>query len=560
MISINTNLSSIIAQNSLSTSTNKLNQAIERMTTGYKVNHAKDNAAGYSIITDMTTKLNSYQVAQDNCAQGLNLLATANESLSLIENRLQRLRDLSLQAKNDTYDTQSKYAINAEANALVDEIGRVYCNTKYDDRNLLGNAEKSKFIKDIIRRDTSEMTTLESVDINTALTSGTYSISTPQELAKLATMTNNGLVGQNTEFVLANDIDLSCYDNWTPIGTSANNNHFQASFDGNGYIVSNMIILANNNHNSGLFGESSYAYIKNCGIENSYIISTEASSLGILVGSASSYSKIENCYTIGSIMVQGLNGGVNTGGLVGWFSGKEVKDCYSNTNITSKGVNVGGLVGVLPTNGPGKIINSFATGNVTGYDSVGGLVGRFASGTIKDSYATGSATATGGINQGQVAGYIDNNISEYSIAKAGTISNSSLIIDENEFTPISLQIGIGGDSRSQIEINTGFSMIDFSKLKGIGLDNLDYLTMIDEFIDTVSQKQTEFGAVQNRLESALDSIGVNIQNLTSSRSTLRDVDISKESARFVQEQILQQASATLLATANQSPAIALQLI
>ena len=66
--------------------------------------------------------------------------------------------------------------------------------------------------------------------------------------------------------------------------------------------------------------------------------------------------------------------------------------------------------------------------------------------------------------------------------------------------------------------------------------------------------------MQNRLESALNSIEVNIQNLTSSRSTLRDTDIAKESARFVQEQILQEASATLLATANQTPAIALQLI
>ena len=558
MISIHTNLSSIIAQNSLSTSTNKLNQAIERMSTGYKINHAKDNAANYSIATNMTTKLGAYRVAQDNCAQGLDLITTASESLTLIEDRLQRLRSLAIQANNDTYGTEAKYAINAEANALVDEIGRVYCNTKYDDRNLLGNAEKSKFIKDIIRRDTSEMTTLESVDINTALTSGMYSISTPQELAKLATMTNNGLVGKNTEFVLANDIDLSCYDNWTPIGTSVNNNYFQASFDGNGYIISNMIILANN-HNSGLFGQSSYAYIKNCGIEKSYIISTGANSLGILVGSADSNSKIENCYTIGSIMVQGSHGGTNTGGLVGWFSG-EVKDCYSNTNITSKGIQVGGLVGILPNYGPGKIINSFASGNVTGNNSVGGLVGAFSSGTIKDSYATGSATATDGSYEGQVVGYIDNNISEYSVAKAGTISNSSLIIDENEFTPISLQIGIGEDLRSQIEINTGFSMIDFSKLKGIGLDNLDYLTMIDEFIDTVSQKQTELGAVQNRLESALDSIEVNIQNLTSSRSTLRDTDIAKESARFVQEQILQEASATLLATANQTPAIALQLI
>ena len=66
MLSINTNLSSIIAQRSMKQSTNLLNQAIERMTTGFKINHAKDNAANYSIATNMTTRINSYMVAQDN--------------------------------------------------------------------------------------------------------------------------------------------------------------------------------------------------------------------------------------------------------------------------------------------------------------------------------------------------------------------------------------------------------------------------------------------------------------------------------------------------------------
>jgi flagellin len=63
MINLNTNLSSLIAQQSLSESTNKLNQAIERMSTGFKINHASDNAANYSISTNMTTKIGAYQVA-----------------------------------------------------------------------------------------------------------------------------------------------------------------------------------------------------------------------------------------------------------------------------------------------------------------------------------------------------------------------------------------------------------------------------------------------------------------------------------------------------------------
>ena len=95
MLSINTNLSSLIAQRSMKTSTLLLNQAIERMSTGFKVNHAKDNAAAYSIITDMDTKIGAYQVAEDNVAMGLDMLTTATDSLDLIYEKLTRLRDLA---------------------------------------------------------------------------------------------------------------------------------------------------------------------------------------------------------------------------------------------------------------------------------------------------------------------------------------------------------------------------------------------------------------------------------------------------------------------------------
>ena len=84
--------------------------------------------------------------------------------------------------------------------------------------------------------------------------------------------------------------------------------------------------------------------------------------------------------------------------------------------------------------------------------------------------------------------------------------------------------------------------------------------MFREFTNLLSEKSTQLGAVQNRLDSALESITVNMENLTSSLSTIRDADIAEVSSQYIQQQILQQASATLLATANQSPSIALQLI
>ena len=83
---------------------------------------------------------------------------------------------------------------------------------------------------------------------------------------------------------------------------------------------------------------------------------------------------------------------------------------------------------------------------------------------------------------------------------------------------------------------------------------------IKEFMSSLSAKATELGAASNRLESSLESIAVNMQNLGDSLSTVKDVDMAEVSSEYIKKQILQQASATLLATANQSPAIALQLI
>ena len=86
------------------------------------------------------------------------------------------------------------------------------------------------------------------------------------------------------------------------------------------------------------------------------------------------------------------------------------------------------------------------------------------------------------------------------------------------------------------------------------------LNKLDGVLEIVSGKQTEYGASYNRLESALETIAVSIDNLTSSQSTIRDADIAEVSSEYIRNQILQQASATLLATANQSPSFALQLI
>ena len=148
---INTNLSSLIVQSSLKASTNGLNTAIERMTTGFKINHAKDNAANYSINTKLSSKLSSYYVAQDNASMGLDMMTSAMDNLDLISSHLSRMRDLAEQAANGTYGEDSLKAIQSEINARLEECLRIIENSEYNGIKLFQGTEglNGKFLEEI---------------------------------------------------------------------------------------------------------------------------------------------------------------------------------------------------------------------------------------------------------------------------------------------------------------------------------------------------------------------------------------------------------------------------
>ena len=136
-LTVNTNISSMIVQKNLNAATQSLDKAIERMTTGYKINHAKDNAAGYSISESWKTKLSSIDIALENASMGNDLLSTAEENYNLINNHLQRIRDLTEQASNGTYGTDSLKAIKTEIVARIEEITRIAANTEFNGINLM---------------------------------------------------------------------------------------------------------------------------------------------------------------------------------------------------------------------------------------------------------------------------------------------------------------------------------------------------------------------------------------------------------------------------------------
>lgn len=664
MLSVNTNISSLITQQNLKTSTNKLNLAIERMTTGYKINSAADNAANHSICVNMSTQIGAYDIAEENAMIGLDLITTGYDTLTLLSNTLVRLRALAEQAANGTYSKQSLQAMNKEAAALINEMYR----TKNNAQNIFGSSvidegivgahlevKDTGFLQDIATRDISSMTRLADVDASKTLAQGTYSISSAEELAKLATMQNSGKITTGSEFVLGADIDLSAYssgEGWVAIGTYSQ--RFQCTFDGNGHKISNLYMKRAASC-QGFFGAIFNAEIKNLGIDSG-MISGGTQNVGALAAWAYGTSTVKNCFSNVEIDMDPaieINAfGSQVGGLIGFFQYGTIDYCYTTGNVTSMS-DCGGLVGASNVNlnisncfttgniesttsgagglccmYAGNITNCYTTGNVItkgASNDAGGLIGRcgnsgttaitncHTTGNIKSDHAAGgiignnggcivnitNCYTTGimdcGRNVGGIAAVLDlgGNITNchttatikhgscagaivgYDI-ESSTIKDCSYVsdldplgnnaatlenvVDASLGVNYNLQIGINGDNTSQINTNNFFTLGGLKDLLDKGIQSKDALKTIDNLTNKISTIQVGIGASQNRLESALEEIAIKKENLLSSRSTLKGVDIAKVSSEYIKQQILQQASATLLATANQNPAIALQLL
>ena len=603
---INTNLSSLIVQSSLKSSTKGLNTAIERMTTGFKINRAKDNAANFSINTHLSTKISGYQVAQDNTLQALDMLTTASDTLSTMESLVSRLRSLAVTAGNKTYDTASLAALNAEAASIVSELYRIKDNTTYNGIKLLESITdipdgagadvksiKSKdgtFIKEVVKVDTSKMTKLSDVAEDAIISSGEYSISTAEELVKLSKMSNNSQI-KGGRFVLANDIDMSAYSTGEGFEPIAKYGGFKGMVNGNGYVIRNLYINRPNEANVALIG-GAHVEVRNLGLENVDI--TGKNDTGGIVGQGQMNGLI-NCYVKGgSIKTDSELGWGCIGGIAGSLAYTNVDSCW--TDVEVRGYNtVGGLIGSSSV----TVKNSYALGDVSGNESVGGLIG-VSSHTTLNCFAEGDVTASG-YYAGGLVGYANTNYgkiencSSYGFVtgadRAGTIvgrangttitnvmynkgdnegvaeigygaetTNQSAILGVIFERITNIQVGINSSNASNISIALGVS--DISLIDSIlgCIEDEKSISQIDKVVNLLAERQVQIGSVQNRLLSVLEEINTKQDNLISMQSTIRDADIAEVSSEYIRQQILQQASATLLATANQTPAIAIQLL
>ncbi len=136
---INTNVKSLVAQNALTINGRNLSKTMEQLSTGKRINSAADDAAGLAISNKMTSQIKGLNQAVRNANDGISMLQTAEGATQEITNMLQRMRELAVQAANDTYDASDRTAMSKEFKQLDEEITRIASNTKWNGMAILSS-------------------------------------------------------------------------------------------------------------------------------------------------------------------------------------------------------------------------------------------------------------------------------------------------------------------------------------------------------------------------------------------------------------------------------------
>ena len=174
---INTNVISLNAQRNLNTSSASLATTVQRLSSGQRINSAKDDAAGLAISQRMTAQINGFTVASRNANDGISLAQTAEGALASIGDNLQRIRELAVQAANGTNNSDDKLAIQKEVESLTKEIDRVTNNTKFNGTPLFTSGAAATSFQVGAGSSSDDAITISSLDLSSTALSGVASLS-----------------------------------------------------------------------------------------------------------------------------------------------------------------------------------------------------------------------------------------------------------------------------------------------------------------------------------------------------------------------------------------------
>ena len=520
---INTNVSSLTAQRNLAKTGLGLETAMARLSSGLRINSAKDDAAGLAISERMTAQVNGLTQARRNANDGISVAQTAEGALQTSGDILQRIRTLAVQSANDTNSSSDRQALQAETSQLISEFDRIATTTQFNGLNLLdGNFSKTQF--------------QVGANANQTITFGIGS-------TKAVDMASFGMSGDVTASSTMVGASAAVSD-----GSLSNVNRFVAQ----DLLIKSKGMAGTVNLQSSMSADKIAASI-NAQQSNTGGVTARAETYAFLT-LTNSTGQMALDFNLNGVGIQAFSssGSTDMDGLV-----TSINDRSGATGVVAQKVDVPGTgnagtyrVQLFAADGRDIKMTSVTAASGTGgaTSSALGLQGAYDNnGTVTTvgSLASFSATGSSNGNRNSTVGgrVIIANDTAYTLTSSISATTGGLFAVASTATIAGAKTG----ALSTVDIST---VLGSNKALGI----------IDAALSRVNNTRANLGALQNRFQMTIDNLQTTSDNLAASRSRIKDADFAEETATMSRWNVLQSAGTAMLAQANQGPQAAMQLL
>ena len=498
---LNTNIPSIRAQRALNESRQEMESAMERLSTGSRINNAADDAAGLAIVERMTTQIRGLGQATRNANDGIALIKTVENAIVEVSGMLQRMRVLALQAANDTNTASARAFANNELSSLQLEISRVSMNTRYNGAQVLNGSFSAKSLQ--VGTEAGEtldfsIGNIEASKLGAFIITGTADGARASSSAGVdpgnAITTNNGFT--LTSSGVTRSIDAVAADTAKTIAKKVN------------AVAGSSNVLA---------AAATYAWL---------YTDTVTPANGNAYGGLHARLKINNVQTAAFTI-----------------SASDVSDAIQKINAISS------TTGVQATaTGDYKVLLIDADGDDIKLRNTSTRTDLDVRAVAKDS-----VTFAGAKLDIAAAGQA---------ADCANIRGNLRLTSNYDFTINQDNGGSAASGDAYFENSTTSApLVNVSSVSALTrIDASNALAIIDGAIETVSSERGGLGTLQNRLEYTVSNLLKVTEFTTAARSRISDADFAAETARLAKAQVLQQAGVSMLSQANASTETVLQLI
>ena len=493
---INTNVSSLLSQNSLSKNSTALQNSMERLSTGVRINSAKDDAAGLAITTRMTSEIRGLNAAVRNANDGISVAQTAEGSLGEITNILQRLRELAVQSANSSNNATDRTFLDTEAQQLIAETNRIGEQTNFNGIKLLKGGFSSQNFQ--VGAGEGEVIVFNSIADSRATALGSHTLSTAGDKMGRALATSVADFTNAVNGVAVADSTLAFKLQTAQGGTSSN-----IIFGVNSGADAIALAINTAANASGIS-----ATAKNSATFGTFSAAGDVSfKLKGGSGTAATISATITTTSDLSALAAAINGATSTTGITASFASPANKSQMVLETSDGRNISMEDFIVSATAATTASIAGVSIGGSTAGRDS------NVVTGTVDLISSKGQITTING--------------------STTVMATASALSTFNSVGSLSLTSQAGSSSA---------------------------LSVIDQALTQVNNTRSALGGLMNRFAATVSNQGTTIANLAASRSRIMDTDYAVETTNLAKAQIIQQAATAMLAQANQSSQSVLALL